>query len=54
MGRILSQEEIDALLGSIAVQDGAAKSAVLGSESVVTKDFRRPERATRDQIRSLH
>jgi flagellar motor switch protein FliM len=52
MGRILSQDEIDALLGSSATSDGASRAP--GAETVVTYDFRRPDRASSEQIRSLH
>jgi flagellar motor switch protein FliM len=52
MGRILSQDEIDALLGSAPSSEGAGRAG--GSEMVVTYDFRRPDRASREQIRSLH
>src|SRR4029453_7340816 len=52
MGRILSQDEIDALLGSSATSEGV--SGASGAENVVIYDFRRPDRASREQIRSLH
>ena len=53
MAKILSQEEIDALLGSPAALDVAAKPAA-ASETAVTYDFRRPDRVSREQMRSLH
>jgi flagellar motor switch protein FliM len=53
MAKILSQEEIDALLGSPAALDGATKTAT-ASETVAAYDFRRPDRVSREQMRSLH
>lgn len=53
MGRILSQEEIDALLGTAPGQETGGKPAP-PSEAVITYNFRRPDRASREQIRSLH
>jgi len=57
MTRILSQAEIDALLASVPSTDVAATQhdgvgAVSGA--VVAYDFRRPDRISKDQIRSLH
>jgi flagellar motor switch protein FliM len=53
MGRILSQDEIDALLGSSSTVDSGPR-APGAPEPVVTYDFRRPDRASREQIRALH
>jgi flagellar motor switch protein FliM len=53
MGKILSQEEIDALLGSSATLDPASKASAV-AEAAITYNFRRPDRASREQIRSLH
>lgn len=52
MGKILSQEEIDALLGS-AAQAAQAGSGEAGPEAV-PYDFRRPDRISKEQVRSLH
>src|SRR3954471_8031255 len=53
MGRILSQDEIDALLGSSPSSEAASRVPG-GHDAIVTYDFRRPDRASREQIRSLH
>jgi len=50
MSRILSQEEIDAL---VAAPPGEANRAD-GGAPVTTFNFRRPDRVSKDQIRSLH
>jgi flagellar motor switch protein FliM len=52
MAKILNQDEIDALLGSTASASGSRPAK--GSETAVRYDFRRPDRASREQIRSLH
>jgi len=57
MGKILSQEEIDALLGSAVQlqQDGTAgESKTSPGKSYITYNFRRPDRVSKEQIRSLH
>lgn len=55
MGKILSQDEIDALLGSAAViQQSAAASEGGATKSYITYNFRRPDRVSKEQIRSLH
>ena len=55
MSPVLSQEEIDALLtaasdtsGSLPTYEGDQRASVVGY------NFRRPDRVTKDQIRSLH
>lgn len=53
MSRILSQDEIDALLASTASGRGEAPSEG-GTSSVVAYNFRRPDRISREQLRSLH
>jgi flagellar motor switch protein FliM len=52
MSRILSQEEIDALIAS-SPSDGAVNRQDAGAP-VTTFNFRRPDRVSKDQIRSLH
>jgi flagellar motor switch protein FliM len=52
VGKILNQDEIDALLGSTGPASGSR--AAKGSDTAVRYDFRRPDRASREQIRSLH
>jgi flagellar motor switch protein FliM len=53
MGKILSQEEIDALLGSAATAaDSGGSSSDTGS--AITYNFRRPDRISKEQIRSLN
>lgn len=55
MSRILSQDEIDALLASSAVaEDRAAAPAAASSAGVVIYNFGRPDRVSKDQLRSLH
>ncbi len=51
MSRVLTQEEIDALLASTPADAGlhAERSA-----PVITYNFRHPDRVSKDQIRSLH
>ncbi len=51
MGKILSQEEIDALLGSAA--QGASAGAAETAEAM-PYDFRRPDRISKEHVRSLH
>lgn len=56
MGKILSQEEIDALLGSareIEREASREPAEVAGSEATLY-NFRRPDRVSKEQIRSLH
>ena len=56
MGKILSQDEIDALLGSAAAlaQPQVAAVEAQVTKSYITYNFRRPDRVSKDQIRSLH
>ena len=56
MSPVLSQEEIDALLTAAADQSGTSRPAFEGDQRapVVSYNFRRPDRVTKDQIRSLH
>lgn len=50
MGKILSQEEIDALLGAPPVAETAREAPA----AAITYNFRRPDRVSKEQIRSLH
>ena len=57
MGKILTQEEIDALLVSAATLAQTARAADAhpsASKQYITYNFRRPDRVSKDQIRSLH
>jgi flagellar motor switch protein FliM len=54
MGKILSQDEIDALLGSAATLQGQADGPAGPSKPYYTYNFRRPDRVSKEQIRSLH
>jgi flagellar motor switch protein FliM len=55
MSKILSQDEIDALLTSAAEFDRTAGAGADDlTDSVVVYNFRRPDRVSKDQIRSLH
>jgi flagellar motor switch protein FliM len=55
LAEILTQEEIDALLGAISSGDLETDSTGLVDEkSVSVYDFRRPDRFSKDQTRTLH
>jgi flagellar motor switch protein FliM len=54
MSKILSQEEIDALLSSAAQLETQRPIDTGAAGAVVTYNFRRPDRVSKDQIRSLH
>lgn len=55
MSKILSQEEIDALLRSAqAIERATTGTDRPAIDGVVPYDFRRPERVSKDQVRSLH
>ncbi len=54
MSKVLTQEEIDALLRSAGVIERAAPEDARAAGAVVPYNFRRPDRVSRDQIRSLH
>ena len=56
MSPVLSQEEIDALLTAASDQGSSSQPAFEGDQrtSVIGYNFRRPDRVTKDQIRSLH
>jgi len=54
MGKILSQEEIDALLVSAGEIDRASRGRDVNADSVITYNFRRPDRVSKEQMRSLH
>jgi flagellar motor switch protein FliM len=56
MSPVLSQDEIDALLTAASDQGGGSAPAFEGDQRapVVSYNFRRPDRVTKDQIRSLH
>ena len=52
MAKILSQEEIDALLGAAAIVDAGRKLS--RSSAATAYNFRRPDRVSKEQVRSLH
>ena len=55
MSKILSQEEIDALLASAAAgRTSESTSGAQTSTGVATYNFRRPDRISKEQLRSLH
>lgn len=54
MGKILTQEEIDLLLGSASELRKEVPTASMSSVNSVTYDFRRPDRVSKEQLRSLH
>ena len=56
MAKILSQDEIDALLTTVTTGGGESESAGLEDDklrSVVAYDFKHPNRVSKDQIRTL-
>ena len=56
MAKILSQDEIDALLTTVSQAEPDAESQSQQEEkvrSVVTYDFKHPNRVSKDQIRTL-
>jgi len=54
MSKILSQDEIDALLSSAPAGEATARAGESGFGGVITYNFRRPDRVSKEQIRSLH
>jgi flagellar motor switch protein FliM len=55
MGKILSQEEIDTLLDSAkTIETKVAGNASAPTGKLITYNFRRPDRVSKEQIRSLH
>jgi len=54
MGKILSQDEIDALLGSAGVLQQAGGNGGLQTKTHFSYNFRRPDRISKEQIRSLN
>ena len=55
MGKILSQDEIDALLSSAPSEAARIEMPAAGPEapSVIRYNFRRPDRVSKDQIHAL-
>lgn len=55
MSKILSQEEIDALLTSAAeIERSSRPASEEAHDSIIVYNFRRPDRVSKEQIRSLH
>ena len=54
MSKILSQDEIDALLSSAPTGEAVGTAADAGIGGVISYNFRRPDRISKEQIRSLH
>jgi flagellar motor switch protein FliM len=55
VSKILSQDEIDALLGSAPeLHDVRAAEHAQATKTYVTYNFRKPDRVSKEQIRSLH
>jgi flagellar motor switch protein FliM len=54
MSKILSQDEIDALLSSAPTGETVGAAAAAGIGGVISYNFRRPDRISKEQIRSLH
>ncbi len=56
MAKILSQDEIDALLTTVSAGDGEVEDEQLDDgrlRSIITYDFKHPNRVSKDQIRTL-
>jgi len=58
MNRILSQDEIDALVNpgtnSQVARDDEPRTMANASDGVISYNFRRPDRVSKEQLRSLH
>lgn len=63
MAKILSQEEVDALLSTVSDEEKEQQAAVVertaakekaGDKKVSVYNFRRPDRVSKEQLRSLH
>ena len=54
MSKILSQEEIDALLTSASEIERTVRADPAARDGAVPYNFRRPDRVSKEQIRSLH
>lgn len=53
MDKILSQEEIDALLSNVTKADDLENALIEGTSRFQVYDFKHPDRISKDQIRSL-
>jgi len=55
VAKILSQDEIDALLTTVSTSDGDVENKQVDErlQSVITYDFKHPNRVSKDQIRTL-
>ncbi|MCK4460906.1 MAG: flagellar motor switch protein FliM, partial [candidate division Zixibacteria bacterium] len=56
MAKILSQDEIDALLTTVSTGDGEVKDEQIDDDrlrSIIVYDFKHPNRVSKDQIRTL-
>lgn len=56
MAKILSQDEIDALLTTVSTGDGEVKDEQIDDDrlrSIIAYDFKHPNRVSKDQIRTL-
>jgi len=53
MSKVLSQDEIDALLSAVAADGAGARRAGASAESVVRYNFRRPDRVSKEEIQSV-
>jgi flagellar motor switch protein FliM len=54
VNRILSQEEIDALIQAASGRARADERRAASVDSILTYNFRRPDRVSKEQLRSLH
>jgi flagellar motor switch protein FliM len=54
VNRILSQEEIDALVSAASGRAKADERRSTSADSILTYNFRRPDRVSKEQLRSLH
>jgi flagellar motor switch protein FliM len=54
VNRILTQEEIDALVQTASGQAWSGERRATASDGIVAYNFRRPDRVSKEQLRSLH
>lgn len=55
MNRILSQDEIDSLVSAASGKGRSEESrSAVSADSILTYNFRRPDRVSKEQLRSLH
>ena len=53
MSKVLSQDEIDALLSVVGSDTAASRRTQAAAESIVKYNFRRPDRVSKEEIQSV-